>query len=315
MTSPSLLKALTWRSVLQLSRPGLWFVLAWFFVWPTGGYWAVCSTPQFLIGFFYCTFPLNLFTYGLNDMVDFDTDQLNDRKGNYYFGAKASQAELAELPLIIILCNLFPIAALVAITDNLKPFMWLALYMLSNVLYNVPPFALSRKGPWEIPCVMMSVVFLALFSCELNNVPLPSLEVLAILRRVVIFNSTVILLAHCAWLFHVLAVARSELYAEILDREDDAKVGKRTTAVKAGRMWTSLLTCTLTFCHMLVSYFMLKSTLLSVYYIADIAFFISYEEVLYSKSSSAKFAGRVFKIESLVGLVFFIYAWSNQVLA
>lgn len=39
-------------------------------------------------------FPLNYLVYGINDYNDVDADAVNERKGNYLFGAKASRSQL-----------------------------------------------------------------------------------------------------------------------------------------------------------------------------------------------------------------------------
>jgi len=39
----------------------------------------------------YILFPVNFCVYGFNDYSDIDLDEKNDRKGNFYFGAKCSK--------------------------------------------------------------------------------------------------------------------------------------------------------------------------------------------------------------------------------
>ncbi|KAF4670335.1 hypothetical protein FOZ61_000524 [Perkinsus olseni] len=73
----------------------------------------------------------------------------------------------------------------------------------------------------------------------------------------------------CGWMFHWLAMARGQLFGEILDIEDDAQVGKNTTAVKIGEMRSQQLMFALTVCLALVSYILVGSVVLTVYYVVD----------------------------------------------
>ena len=82
---------------LKISRPGLWFPTVWIYLVPFGnqdGFW---TSWVFWIGLLFVTFPLNYLVYGLNDYNDEAADAVNDRKGNFLFGAKASRAHLNGL--------------------------------------------------------------------------------------------------------------------------------------------------------------------------------------------------------------------------
>ena len=75
---------------LKISRPGLWFPTIWIYLVPLQTkkvFWALFIW----LGLFFVSFPLNYLVYGLNDYNDFDADKINDRKGNYLFGAKAKR--------------------------------------------------------------------------------------------------------------------------------------------------------------------------------------------------------------------------------
>ena len=91
---------------LKVSRPGLWFPTIWLYMLPFGGhqFWV---EPMFWLGLLYVTFPLNFLIYGWNDIVDYETDQVNPRKDSFLFGAKGTKAQLAELPKAIAKVQLF----------------------------------------------------------------------------------------------------------------------------------------------------------------------------------------------------------------
>jgi len=83
---------------LKISRPGLWFPTIWIYLVPFSFQDAFWEEPVFWLGFLFVTFPLNYLVYGLNDYNDYKADAVNERKGNFLFGAKSTQLQLASLP-------------------------------------------------------------------------------------------------------------------------------------------------------------------------------------------------------------------------
>ena len=84
------------RSLMKVARPGFWTTSLWFYLLPLGQQ-HVFGSWTFWLGCFYVTFPLGLLIYGWNDLVDAETDRLNPRKGNFLFGARPDDAQLAAL--------------------------------------------------------------------------------------------------------------------------------------------------------------------------------------------------------------------------
>ncbi|KAF4683700.1 hypothetical protein FOZ62_025352 [Perkinsus olseni] len=286
-------RVLTWKAPLKISRPGMWFVLIWFYLWPTGGHWSVFHSFPFYIGLLSSTLPLNLLMFGINDMVDFDVDQLHARKGSYVFGARASRSELAQLPLLMAVTNLCPIVVLAVVaTERVNSALWVLCFLLCNIVYNIPPLSLARKGPWELPCVLLGVSCITMFSCEINNIPIPSVG---------------------GWLFHWLAMTRGQLHGEMVDIDDDAKCGKNTTVVKLGRLKAQWLMWTLTACAALVTYVLLGSVVLTTYYLIDLA--LSVYSHTRGAGSLEKHTTTIFKVQSILGVLYLFYAWSSQVFA
>ncbi len=64
--------------LLQVSRPGLWSTTALFYLMPLGHthFW---HSGKLWLGLFFVLFPLGLLLYGVNDIVDAETDALNPR--------------------------------------------------------------------------------------------------------------------------------------------------------------------------------------------------------------------------------------------
>ena len=76
------------RLALRVSRPYYYLVTLWLYILPTGGHVELLTTPAFWLGVAYCTLPLNLMCYLMNDLADVDVDKHNERKGGELLGAK-----------------------------------------------------------------------------------------------------------------------------------------------------------------------------------------------------------------------------------
>src|SRR3989475_6840623 len=99
VTTPRLLRRLVEEIafVVKAARPGFWLTSIWFYLVPAGER-NVFHQPAFWLGLLYVTFPLGLLIYGWNDIVDFEVDRFNPRKGTYLFGARGTPERLARLP-------------------------------------------------------------------------------------------------------------------------------------------------------------------------------------------------------------------------
>src|SRR5260370_28088364 len=82
--------------LLQVSRPGLWSTTALFYLMPLGhaDFW---HSGKLWLGLFFVLFPLRLLLYGVNDIVDAETDALNPRQGTFMFGSLGAREQLAAL--------------------------------------------------------------------------------------------------------------------------------------------------------------------------------------------------------------------------
>ena len=79
----------------------MWFPTLWIYLVPFGNEPEFWKQSLFWIGLVFVTFPLNYLVYGLNDFNDVKADAVNERKGNFLFGAKFSKAQLQKIPLKI----------------------------------------------------------------------------------------------------------------------------------------------------------------------------------------------------------------------
>lgn len=167
---------------------------------------------MFWIGLFFVTFPLNYLVYGLNDFNDIESDKVNDRKGNFIFGAKESKKYLANVPKKILIVLLPFVIYFVAISGVYMGLL-LAFMIVINILYNFKPFRIKERPPFEI-CIQIGYVFTAFLSVLLNNTEMIPWQTI---------------------LYLTLFAFQAHIAGEIMDIEPDLIAKKKTTATLIGR--------------------------------------------------------------------------------
>lgn len=164
------------------------------------------------------TFPLGLLLYGWNDWADYETDQLNPRKGNWLFGAKLSQRQLSRLPWILAWVQI-PFWISFTLLIGPKFLLWIAAALGVNACYNLPIF--NFKGRPLLDSLSQSGYLLVfVLASWLNHVPQ---------------------LPWPVFLFGLLFAMHSHLLGEIVDIEPDRAAGRQTTAVTIGAANTKLV--------------------------------------------------------------------------
>ena len=155
-----------------VSRPYYWLVTLWLYLLPTGGRTELFGRATFWLGVGYCTLPLNLMCYLMNDLADHKVDAHNPRKGSSLLGAKADLGQLraaipatAALQLTFVAFGLAPIAG-VAVWP------WLAAVFAVNWLYNFGPRLSGNYAPLDLICPCGYILVVPL-SCWLNALPYP----------------------------------------------------------------------------------------------------------------------------------------------
>ncbi len=203
---------------LKISRPGLWFPTIWIYLVPfslQSNFW---QDTLFWIGLFFVTFPLNYLVYGLNDYNDLKADAVNERKGNFLFGAKSSKEQLASVPKKIAFL-LLPFIIYFTYVSGFKMLLLLLFMIVVNIIYNFKPFRIKERPPFEI-CIQVGYVVTAFFSVLLNDLQMMPWQ-------------TILYLSLFAFQAHIAG--------EIMDIDPDLKAGKRTTATLIGRKNTKFL--------------------------------------------------------------------------
>ncbi len=157
-------------------------------------------------------FPLNFLVYGLNDYNDIASDKLNNRKGNFLFGAKASEEHLKSIPKKITIV-LVPFLVYFILKSGIYMFILLFIMILLNIIYNFKPLKIKEFPPFEI-LIQIGYVLTAIFSVILNGLEM-------IPWQTILYLSLFAFQAHIA--------------GEIMDIEPDILSNKKTTATLIGR--------------------------------------------------------------------------------
>ena len=129
----------------------------------------VFHSVAFWLGALYVSFPMGLLLYGWNDIVDYDADRLNPRKGTFLFGARGTPEQLRGLPLRIALVQA-PFVIACSLLGGARMLLCFAGMIVAAALYNWPRFGFKARPPLEI---LNQAGYLSVFllSSWLNDVP------------------------------------------------------------------------------------------------------------------------------------------------
>ncbi len=162
----------------------------------------VFHSAAFWLGVLYVSFPMGLLIYGWNDMVDYEADRVNPRKGTFLFGARGTPQQLRRLPLQIALVQA-PFVVAFSLLAGAKMLLVFAGMIVAAALYNWPRF-----------------IFVFLLSSWMNHVPI---------------------LPWATMVFGALFAMHSLVFGQVMDLEPDRATGRRTTATVIGRVPAKLL--------------------------------------------------------------------------
>jgi 4-hydroxybenzoate polyprenyltransferase len=203
--------------LLQVSRPGLWSTTAMFYLLPLG-HAEVLHSGKLWLGLIFVLFPLGFLLYGVNDIVDAETDSLNPRKGTFMFGSRGEREQLAALQWQIALVQIPFVAAFYFIVGP-RILWWYAILLLAVGLYNSPGIAWKGRPPFDV-LLQASYLLVFVLSSWLNRV------------------------AQLPWqtfLFGAMFAMHSHIFGEVMDIEPDRLSGRRTTATLIGRVRAKFL--------------------------------------------------------------------------
>lgn len=274
---------------LKVSRPGLWFPTIWIYMVPLNLEMDFWLSFNFWIGLIFVSFPLNYLVYGLNDLNDFQADQINKRKGNYLFGAKLNKEQLARLPLKITWVVL-PFILYFSFIKGPVMFFLLLFMIAINLMYNFRPFRLKERPPFEI-LIQVGYVFTIFLSILLNDLEMVPWQ-------------TLVYLSFFAFQAHIAG--------EIMDIEPDLKSGKKTTATLLGRKKSKLLMLLLLIIEVYILTFWFQDYVLagfllifSLWLVLDIFFF--FKDQPYSLNQMKLF-GIAMNISAFLSMLWILYS-------
>ena len=219
--------------LLQVSRPGLWSTTALFYLMPLG-HADIFRSGKLWLGLFFVLFPLGFLLYGVNDIVDAETDSLNPRKGTFMFGSRGAREQLAALKWQIAVVQMpFVIAFYFFVGPRIL--WWYALLLLAVGLYNAPGIAWKGRPPYDV-LIQASYLLVFVLSSWLNNAPQ---------------------LPWQTFLFGALFAMHSHIFGEVMDIEPDRLSRRRTTATSIGRVSAKFL---------IASFLCVESALVRIYF-------------------------------------------------
>lgn len=194
--------------IIKISRPGFWPTHVWFYLLPFAGL-HMFGSLAFWVGAFYVCFPLSLMLYGWNDIGDWETDRDNPRKDSWLFGARPDQAMRNRLPWVIVLVQM-PFAIVFTFMGGAKMLLILLLIVATNATYNnlgfkrIAVLDLLNQSGYALMFVLAS------WLCHV-----PQLNGAAIV-------------------FGILFAMQSHLFGQLMDTDQDAAAGRRSTAILIG---------------------------------------------------------------------------------
>jgi lycopene elongase/hydratase (dihydrobisanhydrobacterioruberin-forming) len=209
---------MSWFDILKLSRPRFWLYIAGPYCigsFAAGGL-DLIAQPLFYAILAYFLLPANILLYGINDVNDYETDQLNAKKGDQEFKTKIS-----DLKIIYAVClSIVLISFILIFVLKSLAFVWLTIFLVLSVAYSASPIRFK------------TIPFLDFTSNALYVVP----ALVGFTQFGVGVISIPLVLAACFWAFAM------HLFSAIPDIKADIKSQTTTTATIIGGH-NSLLLC------------------------------------------------------------------------
>ena len=130
------------KRLIEISRPVLWVNTIGTTItgmWLAGFLWNWDIVPILI----WVTFPMNILIYGINDIFDQETDNINARKGGYE-GAHIFPNEVKPIWIAMIVTNV-PFLTYFALTLPLAATLWMLTYALFFTFYSAPPLRFKAR--------------------------------------------------------------------------------------------------------------------------------------------------------------------------
>lgn len=134
------------QRLFHISRPALWINTigpAFIGLWCTDVLWRWDFWPLLL----WLTLPFNLLIYGINDIFDWETDNINHRKGSWE-GARINKTEFARIAFVTLGLNV-PFLVYFATAFSATALLWIATYTAVFIFYSAPPVRFKARPFWD----------------------------------------------------------------------------------------------------------------------------------------------------------------------
>lgn len=268
--------------IVKTARPGFWPTQLWFYVLPFAGL-DMFGTPQFWIGAVYVCFPLGLLSFGWNDIGDTETDRINPRKDSWIFGALPDETLKRKLPWIIGIVQI-PFVLLFVHFAGLKMLFWFAMLLAANASYNTLGFKRLPVLDLLNQAGYLLVFILASWLCDVPQLNAP------------------------AMLFGAIFAMQSHLFGQLMDFDEDAKAGRRSTAIVIGFTPAKILLVAIMLCLAGIAYLNFRSQLVALFMLAGSIFF-TFDLLIGPRRYSVWFVTSFFLIWNLVVIASMHFVW------
>ena len=274
--------------LLQVSRPGLWATTTLFYLMPLGR--AIhLDSQRFWVGLVYILFPLGFLLYGVNDMVDTETDRLNPRKGTFLFGSRGALEQLSALRWKIAAVQAPFLAAFYFLVGS-GILLWLLTLLVAVTLYNAPPFAWKGRPPFDV-LIQASYLLIFVLSSWLNQIPQ---------------------LPWQTFLFGAMFAMHSHIFGEVLDLEPDRAAGRTTTATLIGRLSSKFLIATFLAIESLLIFWNFRDLAITGFLALGSLWFVFDAGVLWKSNNYSPFEMRLFMLGwNSVAIIGSFWNWHN----
>jgi len=222
--------------LLKISRPPLWIALPLVFCMGLAyGQRGLTDssfrfTPLIILQMFMLSFPICLFTFGLNDVYDYASDQLNPRKN----GIEGILLEIRYHRMVKIAAWSVGIVFLCvsAATANLANAYFSVTLLCLSYVYSAPPWRLKIRPPFDV--VSAGIMgFFAPFALGYSFVD----DAMALPFQAYYFTC-------CVMGFHA--------FSTIMDYDVDKRSGDRTFAVAYGKRAAALFPAAIFLCSLFI---------------------------------------------------------------
>lgn len=227
--------------LLKISRPRFWvYIFGPYIIGLIAGANQTDALLDWKVGVYalFFLFPANLLIYGVNDIFDYETDALNDKKTNYETLVKPDKRK--PLFLVITVLNL-PFIVL-SLFLGTKAIIAMFGFLFFSIFYSAPPIR-AKIRPFLDSLFNVLYIFPGIFGYVLLAEKLPSWQ---------------IILSAGLWAMAMHA------YSAIPDIEADRQANLKTIATELGA------TATLALCSILY----VSSALIALPYIGILAIFL-----------------------------------------